>query len=203
MHCRFCLRRYLPGALRALLLALSFPTIVGAVEKTPLTAIVITAKAELPDDNFAASAVLVLNNIGPAPIGLITNRPTKFTVAHLFPELERQLAQVPDRIYFGGPVELDTIWFLVRAARAPEHSIKAFDDVYISSSRELLLRLLGRQKPMEGLRIFVGHSGWAPGQLEAEIGHGDWVLAKANADSIFSSKSDHPWPSASGAEPRT
>ena len=203
MHCRFWLPRYLLEALWALPLVISFPSIVGAVEKPPLTAIVITAKAELPDDNFAASAVLVLNNIGPAPIGLITNRPTKFTVAHLFPELERQLAQVHDRIYFGGPVELDAVWFLVRAAKAPEHSIKAFDDVYISSSRELLLRLLGRNKPMAGLRIFVGHSGWAPGQLEAEIGHGDWVLAKANADKIFSRESDHPWPSASGTEPQT
>ena len=193
MQCRFW----------ALVLALSVSTMVGAVEKPPLTAIVITAKAALPDDNFADSAVLVLNNIGPAPIGLITNRPTKFTVAHLFPELEQQLAQVPDRIYFGGPVELDTVWFLVRAAKAPEHAIKAFDDVYISSSRELLMRLLARKKPMEGLRIFVGHSGWAPGQLEAEIGHGDWVLTKADADAIFSRKSDHPWPSKSGSEPQT
>jgi putative transcriptional regulator len=110
---------------------------------------------------------------------------------------------VHDRIYFGGPVELDTVWFLVRAAKAPEHSFKAFDDVYISSSRELLMRLLGRKKPMEGLRIFVGHSGWAPGQLEAEIGHGDWVLTKADADKIFSRKSDHPWPSTPGAKPST
>ena len=203
MHCRFWLWRYFLEALWALPLVFPFPSIVGAVEKPPLTAIVITAKADLPDDNFAASAVLVLNNIGPAPIGLITNRPTKFTVAHLFPQLERQLAQVHDRIYFGGPIELDTVWFLVRAAKAPEHSIKAFDDVYISSSRELLVRLLARKKPMEGLRIFVGHSGWAPGQLEAEIGHGDWVLDKASADKIFSSKSDHPWPSASATEPQT
>ena len=187
----------------ALALIVSFAGVIGAAEKTPLTAIVITAKTELPDDNFADSTVLVLNNVGPAPVGLITNRPTKFTVAHLFPELEAQLGRVHDRIYFGGPVELDTVWFLVRAAKAPEHSVKAFDDVYLSSSRELLMRLLGRAKPMEGLRIFVGHSGWAPGQLEAEIGHGDWVLGKAQADAIFSNKADHPWPSAQGDEPRT
>jgi putative transcriptional regulator len=203
MQCRFWLRRSVLEALSALLFVFPVPSTVGAAGRAPLTAIVITAKAELPDDNFAASAVLVLNNIGPAPVGLITNRPTKFTVAHLFPDLERQLAQVHDRIYFGGPVEMDTVWFLVRAPKAPEHSIKAFDDVYISSSRDLLLRLLGRKKPMEGLRIFVGHSGWAPGQLEAEIGHGDWVLAKADADKIFSREADHPWPSASVTEPQT
>jgi len=198
---RFRLRRYLLGALCALGAALVCPA--RATEKPPLTAIMITAKSGLPDDNFADSAVLVLNNIGPAPIGLITNRPTKFRVANLFPELQPQLAQVPARIYFGGPVELDVVWFLFRAAKAPEDSIKAFDDVYLSSNRELLVRLLRRKRPMEGLRIFVGHSGWGPGQLEAEIGQGDWVLSKADADTIFSRKADHPWPSASATEPET
>jgi putative transcriptional regulator len=176
-------------------LLLIFSLVSAAAEKNALTAIIVTAKSELPDDNFAGSAVLVLNNLAPAPLGLITNRPTKFTVSTLFPDLERQLAKVHDRIYFGGPIEVDTVWFLVRASKAPRNAVKAFDDVYISSSRELLLRLLSRAKPMEGLRIFIGHAGWAPGQLEAEINHGDWTLEQATAQGIFSGKSDHPWPS--------
>jgi putative transcriptional regulator len=47
---------------------------------------------------------------------------------------------------------------------------------------------------MEGLRIFVGHSGWALGQLEAEIARGDWTVAPAETDAIFHRKSEHPWP---------
>jgi putative transcriptional regulator len=175
----------------------------SAADTQPLTAVLITARAELSDDNFADSAVLVLNNLGPAPIGLITNRPTKFPVLHLFPDLQRHLAQVHDKIYFGGPVEVQTVWFLLRASKAPEDAIKAFDDVYISASRELLLRLLRRNKPMDGLRIFIGHAGWAPGQLEAEIARGEWALARANSDAIFSGKSDHPWPSSSAPKPTT
>ena len=184
-------------------LLLIFPWVLAAAEKNPLTAIVITAKNDLPDDNFAGSAVLVLNNLGPAPIGLITNRPTKFVVSSLFPDLEQQLGKVHGHVYFGGPVEVDTVWFLVRASKTPENAVKAFDDVYISRSRQLLLRLLARAKPMEGLRIFIGHAGWAPGQLEAEINHGDWTLNRATAEGIFSGKSDHPWPSASGGVPTT
>jgi len=198
-----CLRPYLIGAVCTLLLLFDAQWVRSAAEPKSLTAILITARSELPDDNFADSQVLVLNNLGPAPIGVIVNRPTQFLVAELFPDLEQRLAQVHDKIYFGGPVELTTVWFLLRASRAPKNAIKAFDDVYISSSRELLISLLGRTKPMEGLRIFIGHSGWAPGQLEAEIANGDWALSRANSDAIFKGKSEHPWPSAETPTPST
>ena len=99
-----------------------------------------------------------------------------------------------DKLYFGGPVEIESISFLFRANTPPEHATQVLDGVYISSNRELLRKLLDRDKPMEGLRIFVGHSGWVPGQLEAEIARGDWTLAPAETDAIFEPKSKHPWP---------
>jgi putative transcriptional regulator len=165
----------------------------SAAATKDVTAILLTARAELPDSDFADSVVLVMNNLGPAPIGIIINKPTPIPVSRLFPELKR-LAQLPDRVYFGGPVEFGSVWFLFRAASGPEGAIKASEGVYISADRALLLKLLAREKPMAGLRIFIGHSGWAPGQLEEEIARGDWTLGKAESDAIFSGKSDHPWP---------
>jgi putative transcriptional regulator len=168
---------------------------VSAADPKSLTAIFLTARADLPDPNFADSTVLVLNNLGPAPVGIIVNRPTQIGVAKLFPELKR-LASLHDKVYFGGPVDIETVWFLLRAAKPPEHAVRAFAGVYLSGSRELLLQLLRRDKPMEGLRIFIGHSGWAPGQLETEIGRGDWALKRADPGQIFGRKPEHPWPSA-------
>jgi putative transcriptional regulator len=190
------------GALCALLslITISWPT--SADEAKPLTAIVLVARAELPDPNFADSVVLVMNNLGPAPVGLIVNRPTRISVSQLFPDLKR-LAQLPDKLYFGGPVAIESVWFLVRAATPPEHAIQACDGIYLSANRALLLRLLGRDKPMDGLRIFIGHSGWAPGQLEGEIAGGDWKLERAESETIFSGKSDHPWPAPHTPEPST
>jgi putative transcriptional regulator len=178
-----------------LLLGMSAPA--SADGAKPLTTILIVARAELPDSNFKDSAVLVMNNIGPAPAGVIINRPTRVAVSHLFPDLER-LAQLGDKLYFGGPVEIEEVSFLFRADAPPEHAIQVLDGVYFSTSRELLLNLLAREKPMEGLRIFIGHSGWGPGQLQAEIARGDWTLAPADAAAIFDRKSEHPWP-----EPQT
>jgi putative transcriptional regulator len=134
-----------------------------------------------------------MNNLGPAPVGIIVNRPTQIAVSDLFPDLKR-LARVHNNVYFGGPVGFGSIWFLFRATRPPEHAIQASDGIYLSANRELLLRLLGRDKPMDGLRIFVGHAGWAPGQLEAEIASGAWTLEHADSNAIFNGKPEHPWP---------
>jgi putative transcriptional regulator len=189
---RFWLRRGVPGTLGVLLLLVGASPL-SADDAEPLTAILLVGKADMPDDDFADSVVLVMNNLGPAPIGIVVNRPMRITVPKLFPDITR-LAQLSDKVYFGGPVEFGAIWFLVRAATPPEHAMQAFEGVYLSANRELLLKLLGRPKPMDGLRIFIGHAGWAPGQLESEINRGAWTLQRANPDAIFNGKSEHLWP---------
>jgi putative transcriptional regulator len=174
-----------------LVFAISWPA--SADNAKPLTTIILVAQAELRDPNFKDSVVLVMNNIGPAPAGVIINRPTRIAVSRLFPDLER-LAQLDDKVYFGGPVEIATVSFLVRGDAVPEHATEVLHGVYISTNRELLRKLLDRDKPMEGLRIFIGYSGWAPGQLEAEIARGHWTHAPAEASAIFDGKSELPWP---------
>lgn len=192
-------RRELAAALCALALGLSASCPTSADDSQHLTAILLVAKDELTDPDFADSTVLVMNNLGPAPVGIIVNRPTRLAVsqlgARLFPNLKR-LAPLTDKVYFGGPVEFDSgeVWFLFRASTPPAHAVRAFDGIYLSADREVLRRLLSRDKPTDGLRIFIGHSGWAPGQLEAEIAHGDWKLERADPDTIFNGKSEHPWP---------
>jgi putative transcriptional regulator len=188
----FCLRRNLVGVLAALLgvFAGGSPAL---ADDTKLTTILIVARAELPDAHFADSVVLVMNNLAVGPVGIIINKPTKIPISEIFPDWKR-LRLLHDKLYFGGPVDLDTVWFLFRSKTTPEHAIQACDGVYLSADRDLLRKLLGRDKPMEGLKIFVGHSGWAPGQLEGEIDHGDWSAKPADADAIFKGQTEHPWP---------
>ena len=183
--------RTVTRALCAFLLAMSWPAF--ADDTKPLTAVLLSARAELRDSNFKDSVVLVMNNIAPAPAGLIINRPTRIAVASLFPDL-KQLAKLDDKVYFGGPVEIETVSFLFRADTPPERATQVLDGVYLSTNEELLRKMLGRDKPMEGLRIFIGYSGWGPGQLQNEIARGDWTLAPADTGAIFDRKSEHPWP---------
>jgi len=189
----FCLQRYAAASLCALLVCVGSAWPAPSPDTKSLTAILLVARDGLPDSNFADSIVLVMNNLGPGPVGIIINRPMPVSVSRLFPDLKR-LAQFSDKVYFGGPVDFGSVWFLFRASKPPEHAIEACTGVYLSADRELLLQLLRRNKPMDGLRIFVGHAGWAPGQLEAEIERRDWTPKRAEMGAIFSGKSDHPWP---------
>ena len=176
----------------ALLLHTSVAWPAKAREPQPLTAMFLVAQDISPQSAFADALVLVMNNLGPAPVGIIINRPTPISVAEIFPGLKR-LEPLHDKVYFGGPVELDTVWFLFRSSRPREHAVQAIENVYLSGDRDLLRELLSRDKPMEGLRIYIGHAGWGPGQLEYEINQGAWTPQRASADAIFNGKSEQPW----------
>ena len=186
-------RRDVARAFCAWALLLALPGASPADDAKPLTTILLVARPQLQDANFRDSIVLVMNNIGPAPIGVIINRPTRIAVSQLFPDIER-LARVQDKLYFGGPIAITSVSFLYRGDAPNESATAVLDGVYFSADRQLLEKLLGRDRPMDGLRIFVGHAGWAPGQLEREIARGDWTLAPASANAIFDRKSEHPWP---------
>jgi putative transcriptional regulator len=189
------LRRCVAGTLCALLLWPGSSCALAAAK--PLTAILLIARRELSDPFFAKSVVLVMNDLGPAPIGLIINKPTSIRVSALFPGIKR-LAHAGGTVYFGGPVEIGSVWFLFRAQGAFPHAVQVLHGVYLSGDPGLLLRLLHRQRPMQGLRIYAGHAGWAPGQLQSEIRMGFWTAKQAHAQVIFSggSGSSRPAPRA-------
>jgi putative transcriptional regulator len=167
-----------------------------------MTAILIVAQGVVSDPNFGGSIVVVMNNLGPAPVGIIINRPMPLAVSHFFPQL-KPLAQAHDKMYFGGPVEFGDVWFLFRAKTAPATAFKVCDGVYVSWDGKLLLKLLHRDKPLAGLRLFIGHAGWAPGQLQAEIAGGAWVPKRVDADSIFNPQPEAPWPAHRGPKTGT
>lgn len=165
----------------------------AAAGATPVTAILLVARDALADPYFAKSVVLVMNDFGPGPVGIIINRPTSIRVSRLFPRIKR-LARAPDTVYFGGPVQIGSLWFLFRARSAPAHAVRVLRGVYLSTNPGLLRRLLERPTPMRGLRVYAGHAGWAPGQLQGEIRMGFWKLKRADPAAIFNGVPDHSRP---------
>ena len=184
----------------ALLLFIAVPSSATADgEATPRSAIILTARDALPDPNFENSIVLVTNNVARAPFGIILNRPTRVTLGQLFPDIANMRLR-DERVYFGGPVEIGVLSFLVRSPTPPEHAVNIIADVYLSRDRDLLRTLLAHGATRDTVRVFIGYAGWEPDQLENEVARGDWKGTPASADTIFAPGPEHPWPAPAAPE---
>ena len=158
----------------------------------PMKSILLVARKNMPDPYFRDSVVLVTRSGGLAPVGVIVNRPTDVPLSRVFPDIER-LHLGEEKLFFGGPVMPEQLVVVFRAAIPPTEAIEVLEGVYMSPSGELLRELLGRENPVEGLRVFAGHAGWAPGQLESEVARGDWHLVTADARMVLEMEPEKLW----------
>ena len=79
-----------------------------------------------------------------------------------------------DRVFFGGPVAVDSIVFAcIRCIRGGV-SFYVFKEPPsdLSAACEM------------GLRLFVGYAGWDAGQLESEIARGDWLVVDTTPELV-------------------
>jgi putative transcriptional regulator len=175
-----------------LLLLLGFALPTFSDDAQPMKSIFLVARKDLPDPFFRDSVVLVTSYGGPAPVGVIVNRPTQISLSSVFLDIGR-LRSPEEKVFFGGPVGREELVVAFRAAVAPADAIEILDGVCMSSSSKLLRELLGRETSVDGLRVFAGHASWGPGQLESEVARGDWHLARADARTIFDKKPESLW----------
>lgn len=173
-----------------LLFGLALPTF--GDDAQPMKSILLVARKNLPDPFFRDSVVLVTRSGGSVPVGVIVNHPTDVPLSRVFSDIER-LRSRDETLFFGGPVMPEQLLVVFRAAVPPTAAIEVLDGVYMSLSRELLRGLLGRENPVEALRVFAGHAGWAPGQLESEVARGDWHLVTADARMVLEMEPEKLW----------
>jgi putative transcriptional regulator len=190
-------RRGRPGAAAraaAATFALALCAAAPAASPRDGAALLLVADPELTDPNFHQAVVLVTRRPGIAgPIGVVINRPSPVTLARAFPDV-KSLAAVEDKVYVGGPVARQALFYVFHASAAPPDAVEVAEGVYLDWSGERLRTLLGREKPVEGLRVYAGHAAWSPGQLEAEVARGFWKSARADARSIFAERPETLWP---------
>ncbi len=152
----------------------------------------LVAGREMKDPRFVG-AVIFLVDYGPHGVmGLVINRPTKVRLSTVFPGVEG-LEKRPDTFYYGGPVRPDQIFVLIRSWSRPEDSHHVYNDIFISSSKELLARMIKKGETAKSFHVFAGYSGWGPGQLEREVALGSWHVLPADAETIFEKEPSEVW----------
>ena len=146
----------------------------------------LVASRTLEDPSFARTVVLLVEYGSDGALGVIVNRPTEVPLGDALPEVKELERRRDVTIYLGGPVARERMLVLLRTSREPPESMRIFGRVFASGSLAALRKSVTRG---EGVRAYVGYAGWAPGQLDAEVARGDWLIGPADVEAVFA---DHP-----------
>lgn len=157
----------------------------------PAKGVFLVAKEDIEGGPFYHSVILLLAHGQEGTVGLIVNRTTDIPLAEALPELGEG---TPHELYFGGPVALDGLMYLFRSDEAPGDDVDhVMEDVYYSGDRELLEKLMAGKPRTDEIHLFLGHAGWAPGQLDAELARGSWDVKPADAFTVFDKDPKRMW----------
>jgi putative transcriptional regulator len=142
----------------------------------------------LQDPNFWRTVVLVVEHSDAGALGLVLNRPSDSTVGEAVPEL-LTLTDADDEVHVGGPVGQSAVMVLADFEDPDDAALIAFDSVGVLGVSTDQLGATVRRA-----RIFAGHSGWGPGQLDGELERGDWILEPARYSDAFGPRATDLWP---------
>jgi putative transcriptional regulator len=135
------------------------------------------------DENFSRTVVLICEHDPEnGTMGLILNKPVKIRLNEVLPSLPPFQGQ----LYLGGPVGTETMQFLHCVGEKIEGSVKLVDGLYWGGNFEQIKILIeNNQISPSHIAFYIGYSGWAAGQLQAEMENNSWIVADAAADYIF------------------
>ncbi len=153
--------------------------------------VLLLAEPFMLDPNFRRTVVYLVDyKPDEGAFGTILNRPLEITVGDAVEEFRG----VSSSLYFGGPVQQESLYFLHRIGDSLKSGFPIFEDIYWGGDFEQLKeRLLVEDIDESHLRFFIGYAGWAPQQLEQELEQNAWIVTNALPEDIFHTEGRDLW----------
>jgi putative transcriptional regulator len=149
----------------------------------------LVASPALVDPNFHRTVVLIAEHTDEGALGFVLNRPSEAAVTDVVPVLD-PVVDGDETIHLGGPVERSGVVLLAEFDDPSDAARLVFADVGF-----LAAEVEGDDEPpaTRRVRVFAGHSGWGPGQLEAEVDRDDWIVEPALPNDVFCEQPERLW----------
>lgn len=142
----------------------------------------------LYDPNFRHTVVLIGEHNVDGAVGVVLNRPLDMTVEQAVPSLSG-LVVPGDPLFQGGPVEPNQAVLVAEVDRPGLLDVPVFGAVGFLTGE-----VPSEVEPeVRNARVFVGHAGWGPGQLEAELETDSWIVEEAAAADVFTPSPEALW----------
>jgi putative transcriptional regulator len=155
----------------------------------------LVATDELRDPRFVRTVVYMVRHEAGGAMGLVVNRPVGETpLADLLDRLgiEGKGVSGEIQVHYGGPVEPGRGFVLHTTDYRIEGTQVVKDGIAITVQPEILEAIAAGTGPRRSL-LALGYAGWAPGQLEAEIDAGAWVVVPADEALLFNENYEKKW----------
>jgi putative transcriptional regulator len=176
------------------LVAASMPA-AGAPPMRSLAGDLLVATPEMRDPRFARAVIYMIRHGPEGAQGLVINRPLgDIPLARLLERLRMDSAGATGlvRLHVGGPVEAGNVIVLHTSDYASEGTTAVKNGIAVTAERDVIRAIASGKGPRRSL-IVLGHAGWAPGQLEAEIEAGGWIRAGADESFVFDADYTTKW----------
>jgi putative transcriptional regulator len=160
------------------------------VDMDSLRGKLLLASPTMTDPNFARAVVLIAEHTEEGAMGLVLNRPAETTVGEAVPDLA-WLADDEASVFVGGPVAETAVIVLAEFDRPELAGALVEDDLgFIGADADDPERLDGA---IRRARVFAGHAGWGPGQLEDELAEEAWIIEPPMREEIFTIDPSELW----------
>ena len=137
------------------------------------------------DLSFNRSVILLADHNKKGSVGFIINKPLKYSITDLIAEINANF-----KIYNGGPVEQDNLYFIHNVPELIPNSIEISNGIYWGGEYETTKELINCGKiNKNNIRFFLGYTGWEEDQLETEMQDNSWIVTKNNYENKIIGKS--------------
>ena len=181
--------------LPATLLNAALPTPSDAPDRGSLAGQLLIAAPTMSDPRFHHAVILMVRHNQTGAFGIVVNQPLgDRPLAALLGALGEKDSAVTGtvRIFLGGPVQPE-IGLVIHGTDYQRPDTVAIDgQLAMTSSVEIFRDIANGQGPIKRLVAF-GYAGWAPGQLEAELGQRFWFTTPADPKLVFEADRDKVW----------
>jgi len=156
----------------------------------PAPGILLIADPFLKDPNFLRTVVILCEHKEEGSFGFVLNKQIEQSLGELISDLE----DVKLPVYYGGPVQMNTIHFLHQCPDLIPESSKISDDIYWGGNFETVTALIKNNCiDVTKIKFFVGYSGWGDGQLSDELKEKSWLTVSATKGLVFDTQYSEIW----------
>ena len=156
----------------------------------PAAGILLISDPFLKDPNFMRTVVFLCEHQAQGSFGFVLNRKYENTIDEIVPELEGH--KLP--VYYGGPVQTDTLHFLHQYPQEIPGSVEVIKGVHWVGDFDMVMQKIKKNEiDVNKIRFFIGYSGWGEGQLSEELTGKSWLTVKAIRKLVFHKKYDEIW----------